>query len=396
MADATTSQDRLHDALLRAADLLAATTTTRVALQGLAGALDPAVLPAELRGPVLERLAAAGEPEPLSWREVEARLKRAWGGPVARTLDALDPDPVAVTPSAQVHRGTLHGDEVAVKVRRPGVVEALRGDLALLDAVAPLFAGLAPGVDVVAIVREVRERALDELDLEHQAGVQRGFHRALRRHGDLHVPAPVTDLSHEQVLVSAWVDGTPVRALAAGGAGDRRRAAELAVRFFLGAGAHGTAHADPHPDDVLLLGDGRLAILDFGAVAPVSHARLALFADLLEALANGDDAAAAAALGALGWFPAADAATVIALAQLTLGPLLVGPAARLDGPALARVTQAALDEAPQALALLPRAGLPAGDVWPLRGAGALALLLARLDVEADWPALATRALRDGW
>ncbi|HSD81084.1 MAG TPA: hypothetical protein VLB47_10495, partial [Solirubrobacteraceae bacterium] len=64
--------------------------------------------------------------------------------------------------------------------------------------------------------------------------------------------------------------------------------------------------------------------------------------------------------------------------------------------ALRRAVARALDDAPEALALLERAGLPHGDAWPLRGAGALALLLARLGVEADWVALAARALRDGW
>jgi predicted unusual protein kinase regulating ubiquinone biosynthesis (AarF/ABC1/UbiB family) len=395
MADATISHDRVRDALLRAADLLAATTTARIALQGLGRLLDPEVVPASARGGVLERLAAAGEPEPLAWRDIEGRLRRAWGRPVARTLDALDPEPVAVTPTAQVHRGVLEGEDVAVKVRRPAVAEALRGDLALLDAVAPLFAGLAPRVDVGAVVRAVRERALDELDFEHEATVQRGFHRALRRHPDLHVPAPHTELARDDVLVSAWVDGRPVRALAGAAEADRRRAAELAVHFFLGAFAHGTVHAEPHPDDVLLLGDGRLAVLDFGAVARVPAGRAALGADLLQALAAGDAVAAGAALTALGWLAPGHAGTVVDLARAALGTLLEAPG-RLDAASLRRASVQASRDAPGAVALLAHAGLPAGDVWPLRGAGALVLLLARLDVEADWVALATRALRDGW
>jgi hypothetical protein len=395
MAETTTANDRLRDALLRAADLLAATTTTRLVLQRIARVVEPGHVPGELRGPVLERLRAAGEPEPLAWREVEGRLRRAWGTPPARVLDDIDEHPVAVTPAAQVHRAVADGDDVAVKVRRAGVAEAVRGDLALLDAVAPLFAGVAPRADVAALVAEVRERALDELDLEHEATVQRAFHRALRRHEDLHVPAPRTDLAREDVLVAAWVEGTSVRALQGGPEDARRRVAELAVRFFLGAAQHGTAHADPDPDDVLLLGDGGVAVLDYGAVARVPPSRAARCADLLEAVAAGQDGAAAEALADLGWLPAADTPSAVALARAAVGPLLASPA-RMDAGALRAASGRALESAHELLALLPRTAFPPGDLSPLRGAGALALLLARLDVEADWVGLATRALREGW
>ena len=395
MADAPTTNDRLRDALLRAADRLATTTMARLVLQQIARVVDPAHVPAELRGPVLERLRGAGEPEPLAWRAIEGRLKRAWGEPPGRVLDDVDERPAAVTPAAQLHHAVIDGDDVAVKVRRPGVAEAVRGDLALLDVVAQLLAGLAPRADVGALAAEVRERALDELDLEHEATSQRAFHRALRRHEDLHVPAPRTDLAREDVLVAEWVEGTSVRALQGGPEDARRRVAELAMRFFLGAAQHGTVHADPDPDDVLLLDDGRVAVLDYGAVARVPSARAARFADLLEALAAGDDHAGGGALAELGWLRGTDAPKAVAHARRALAPLLESPA-RLDPQALAAAGSRALDVAPDLLPLLPRTAVPPGDLWPLRGTGALALLLARLDVEADWVALATRALREGW
>lgn len=89
-----------------------------------------------------------------------------------------------------------------MKVLRPGIADQVRQDLNLLETlIRPLgaaFPSLAPGV----LLREVRERVLDELDLEHEASTQQ-----------LHVPAPVSALCHERVLVSAWVDDTPVGAL---------------------------------------------------------------------------------------------------------------------------------------------------------------------------------------
>ncbi|MFX8457353.1 AarF/UbiB family protein, partial [Acinetobacter baumannii] len=77
---------------------------------------------------------------------------------------------------------------------------------------------------------ELRERILDELDLEHEAGVQRRFHRALRRHASVVVPAPVTRLAHPAVPVRAWLDGVARR-----DASDRDAACATLVRFSLGA-----------------------------------------------------------------------------------------------------------------------------------------------------------------
>jgi hypothetical protein len=394
---------RLREALLRAADLLAGTSTTRAALQGLAAVVDPEVVPGELREAVVARLRAAGAPEPLGAKEVERRLRAAWGGPVGRTLDELDPEPAAVTPAAQVHRAVADGEAVAVKVRRPGLAEAVRNDLAVLDAVAPLFTPFVPRADAAAVVREVRERALDELDFEHEAATQRSFHRALRRHEALHVPAPRTDLARDDVLVSAWVEGTTVRALAdAGTPAQRRRAAELLLRFALGALRHGTAHAGLDPDDALLLDGGRgpaagarLAILDFGAVGRVAPGRAAHAAEWLDAVAAGDAGAAGRALDALGWLPAREAPRAVELARHAAGPLLAG-SARLDAAALRAAGERGLDRLGPALGLLRSAAAPPADIWPLRGVGALVLLLARLDVEADWVALARDALREGW
>jgi hypothetical protein len=390
----TADERRLRDVLQRAADLVAATTTTRVALQGLASAVDLDVVPEALRGPIATRLATAGAPEPLPAKEVERRLRAAWGRPPGKVLDDLDEEPAAVTPAAQVHRGVLDRAAVAVKVRRPGVAEALRGDLALVDVVAPLFAGLLPAADVGALAREVRERALDELDLEHEAAVQRTVARALRRHPDLVVPVPRTDLSHEGVLVADWVEGTPVRDLGGAPEVDRRRVAELAVRFFLGGARLGTVHADAHPDDVLLLADGRVAVLDFGASARVAPERADRAADALQALAGDDASGLGAALDALGWLPAADGPAAHRLGREVLGDLL-GPSAVLDAAAVRATAERGLRRVRHGLALAGRAPVPPADLWPLRGAGALGLLLARLEVRADWVSLALRALREG-
>lgn len=314
---------------------------------------------------------------PLSERELERTLREAWGSPPARVLGDLDPVAHASTPMAQVHRArTRGGDDVAVKVLRPGLAEAVRSDLGLLDAAALVAAPAMPGLEPAAFAAEVRERLLDELDLEYEASTQRSFARAVRRAPALHVPAVDTELSAEGVLVTGWAEGLRIRELTA--PADRTVAARGLLRFHLGvAAAVGTVHADPHPDNALLLADGRLAIVDFGATRRVDKARFRMAAEAVAALQAGDAGALTRAAEAIGW--EIDAAAALAL----LSPVLGGPVT-LDA-ALLRET------ARRATGIHPRRVAP-GDLWPARMLGSLALTLARLEVEEDWPALARAAL----
>ncbi|HLM49428.1 MAG TPA: AarF/UbiB family protein, partial [Solirubrobacteraceae bacterium] len=367
----------------------------RLALAQLHSVLAPEVRaePPELAELLAGAARRAGEPLPFP--AVEKVLRAAWGGKVARELDDLDAEPAAVTPAAQVHRGLLDGAAVAVKVRRPGLTTLVRSDLGVLDALAGPLRGVLPAVDPAAILREVRERALDELDLEHEGSVQQRFARALRRDPLLHVPAVTSRLTHDDVLVSAWVEGRPLRAVAAGGsAEDRARLARAVVRFFAGAARFGIVHADPHPDDVLLMADGRVAVLDFGATRPVAPDRADRALAAFEALGTGDAARLGAAAGGERWTDA-DSGTALAVAMETLGPLVAGPAL-LDLRVLDEVGRRTEPRLAELVELAGRSAAGPEDLWPLRSLGGLVLLLARLGAREDWVALTTAALRDGW
>ncbi len=371
------------------------TPSARLALAGLRDVVDPATLPPRVRDRVMAELeeAHAAATVALPAKDVERALKDAWGEKPTSVLDELDPEPVARTPAAQVHRGVHEGSPVAVKVLRPGVADAVRQDLNLLETlIRPLgavFPSLAPGL----LLREVRERILDELDLEHEASTQRAFARALRRHEQLFVPAPVSALCHERVLVSAWVDGTPVGELT--DAGERAEAARALVAFHVGSARFGTVHADPHPHDALRLADGRHAFLDFGAVRQVPAGRVDEAVLALDAFLGDDADALGASLDRLGWLPAEVGATALVIGRDILAGHLDGPS-RLDAAAVVAVGERAAGHAEALWPLAQVTSVPPEDLWPLRMLGALAGLLARLDVEEDWPALLRAASRDGW
>jgi predicted unusual protein kinase regulating ubiquinone biosynthesis (AarF/ABC1/UbiB family) len=254
---------------------------------------------------------------------------------------------------------------------------------------APLAAAF-PALDPRAVVQEFRERVLEELDLEHEATVQRRFHRLLRNHPFLTVPAPVTRLAHEGVLVSEWIDGVPLWR-----APNPDQAAARLVVFALGAAKAGVVHADLHPDDVLVLGDGRLAILDFGATREVDRARLEASTVALEAFAADDVTGFAVAVAGLGLLPESLGPDAHALARTALAELAGSDPVRLDSSAVVEARDRLLAE-PRSLARVITGGtLPPEDLWPARGAAQLFGSIARVGAAGSWLELCRTALREG-
>ncbi len=384
---------RRVDALLAVGLRLARSAPSgRILLAQLAVGIDPGWFPTARGQEIVAELEAARRAVvvPLAADKVQQILRRAWGGRPADELDDLDPEPAAVTPTSQVHRGVLDGSAVAVKVLRPGIARAVRQDLALLDSLLGPLGAAFPAIDARAILREVSQRVLDELDLEHEAGAQRRFHRALRGHRRLIVPAPVTRLCHSEVLVCDWVDGVSLD-----DAPDLDRAAASLIEFGLGCAAAGIMHADLSPENVRVMPDARLAILDFGAWCEVQAPRLALVTAAVQAFLASDLEALVKPLTELGWLPEAVVPSAVALAQHTLGELACPGQTRLDRDAVLAAGRRLRERTDQAAAVIQAGAITPADLWPLRAAAQLFGTIARVGATGDWPALVQRALRDG-
>jgi predicted unusual protein kinase regulating ubiquinone biosynthesis (AarF/ABC1/UbiB family) len=267
----------------------------------------------------------------------------------------------------------------------------VRQDLALLDSLlAPLGAAF-PALDARAVLSEFRERVLDEFDLEQEATAQRRFHRALRGHPSVTVPAPIMRLAHAGVLVSEWVDGTPLSQAA-----DRDRAAAELIRFALGSTAAGIIHAAPDPEDVLVLPDGRLAILDFGAWCAVDRDRVVLATAAVDAFLAHDVDAFARAVEHLGWLPADRGAVALSVIERALGDLIRPGLVRLDGDAVLAARDRLIDEPDEIIELILHGALPPQDLWPARGVAELFGTIAGVGATGDWRSLIANALHDGW
>ncbi|MFF4577317.1 ABC1 kinase family protein [Streptomyces sp. NPDC001389] len=239
---------------------------------GQALSVFESALPEEVVGPyraALTKLQEAAPPLPAA--RVHQVLAERLGEDWRELFEEFEDKPAAAASIGQVHRAVWHdGRQVAVKVQYPGAGEALLSDLKQLGRFAGLLGPLIPGMDVKPLITELRDRVAEELDYELEAEAQRTHADAFDGDDDVVVP----DVVHQgdQVLVTEWLEGTPLSEVIADGTQEERdRAGQLLTRFlFSGPARTGLLHADPHPGNFRLISgaDGRmrLGVLDFGTV----------------------------------------------------------------------------------------------------------------------------------
>lgn len=229
--------------------------------------LEPA-LPEDIVGPyraTLTRLQESAPPMPT--QSVERLLVEELGVDWRSRFREFDLKPVAAASIGQVHRAVwADGRDVAVKLQYPGAGPALLGDFRRLTQVFRVTAGWIPGLDLGPLLREFQERLAEELDYGLEAARQRTFAEAFA--GDESVFAPAVVHQTKTVLVGEWVGGRPLAdVIARGTPAERDHAADRYLEFlFSGPQLARLLHADPHPGNFRILPDGRLGVMDFGAV----------------------------------------------------------------------------------------------------------------------------------
>ncbi|KUL29050.1 ABC1 kinase family protein [Actinoplanes awajinensis] len=267
---------------------------------GQALSVFEAAMPEEMAGPyrqALTKLQEAAPPMPVT--SVHKALAEQLGPDWRDRFAEFDDSPAAAASIGQVHRAVWKLPParknakpklltVAVKVQYPGAGEALVSDLKQLSRLAGMFKIIQPGMDIKPLLAELHERVVEELDYEMEAETQRAFATAYHDDPEIFVPRVVA--ASPRVLVTEWVDGRPLSSVIADGTKTERDEAGrlMAILHFSAPGRAGLLHADPHPGNFRILPDGRLGVIDFGAVArlPDGHpepvgrlVRLALAAD---------------------------------------------------------------------------------------------------------------------
>jgi ubiquinone biosynthesis protein len=236
------------------------------------------------------------EVPPLPFAEIEPVIEQSLGTDV---FVRIDPTPLAAASIAQIHPALLKdGREVVVKVRRPGVLEQVELDLELLRRTVTLLEGhseTARLLQVGALADELEAHLLSELNFYEEAHNAELIASLVADFDGLYVPAVIRPYVREDVLVLERVDGVKVDEDVSL---DKERARDLARQLFSAyvrqIAGEGVYHADPHRGNILLIADGRLALLDFGLLGRLDDDTRRTIALLLLAIAQNraDDVAA--------------------------------------------------------------------------------------------------------
>ena len=232
--------------------------------------------------------------EPFDSGDVELIVQEELGVRLSKAFLEFDSRPIAAASLGQVHRAVLRdGRLVAVKVQRPGIRERVLEDLATLDEVARLFDrfnSTARNIDIPRILEEFRRTLMLELDYREEARNLITLFEQLREFERIIVPLPVDDYTTIRVLTMDYVRGTKITAVSplerteVDGA---LLADELFRAYLKQILIDGVFHADPHPGNVLLTPDHRLALLDLGMVGRLSSGVQDQLFSLMLALSDG-------------------------------------------------------------------------------------------------------------
>lgn len=232
--------------------------------------------------------------EQVPFTEIEKVIHEEFGQSIAKTFLTFEPEPLAAASLGQVHKASLpDGREVAVKVQRPGIRARLADDLDVLDEVASTLETLTQFAEryrFKEVVEEFRRTLMRELDYRTEAANLSTLATNLKEFPELFVPQPVDEFTTARVLCMDFVHGRKITELTDE---DRTKfdgahlAEQLQKAYMKQFCIDGFFHADPHPGNVMLMNDHRVALLDLGMVGRVSTEMRERLLRLLIALGEG-------------------------------------------------------------------------------------------------------------
>ncbi len=237
--------------------------------------MDPDLLTPEVRA-VVARL--QNQAPPMPYAQVREVVAQELGLPPEEAYQSFDEKPLASASLGQVHRAvTKDGREVAVKVQYPDIAQALKSDLDNLGTMVGVFATSTRMVQGKAYYAELRESMMDELDYRQEAARALQFEAAAKTLPDLKVPHCLEALTGEKVLTLELLHGPTLKEflhdVGRHSNAEKFRVSRLITRAIWGPLlVSGVIHCDPHPGNFMLLPDGRVGVLDFGAIKQFSPA----------------------------------------------------------------------------------------------------------------------------
>jgi ubiquinone biosynthesis protein len=289
--------------------------------------------------------------EPVPFADIEEIVIAEIGVRMSNAFQSFDSTPAASASLGQVHRAVLrNGRSVAVKVQRPGIRQRIVADMEVIEELADFVdshTGVGRSYGFTGMVQEFRRSIMAELDYRLEAANLRLLGANLARYERIVVPQPVDDYTTSTVLTMDRIEGRNVGSLGPLAHLESDRCAlarDLFAAYLDQILVDGFVHADPHPGNVLLTSDGRLALIDLGMVARISPELQDDLVRLLLALSEGHGGDVAKVLTGLGekrdsWDPERFERSIVTFVQqhqaMTVGQLeagrMVGELARIAG-----------------------------------------------------------------
>lgn len=284
---------------------------------------------------------------PFGQEQAVAEIERTFGKPLAGVFDEFSP-PIAAASIAQVHRARLkNGREAAVKILRPRIEAVAARELRAFARAARLVERVSKAarrLEPVKFVETLKAAATIELDLRLEAGAASALAEDMKSLAHVRIPEVIWPLSGRRVLTTEWIDAIPIADLAAlDRAGvDRKRLARNVIQTFLTQALHkGFFHADMHQGNMMVDGEGRLVLIDFGIMGRLDEKTRRTFAEIIHGFITRDYKRNAEVHFEAGYVGPGHSIDAFATALRSVGEPLFGKSA--DAVDMSRVLQQLFD-----------------------------------------------------
>ena len=237
---------------------------------------------------------------PVSWEAIEILLSQELGQPIESVFSKINQQPIAAGSIGQIHRATLTtGEEVAIKVQRPGIDKIVEQDISLIKGVAELVSltDFGENYDIVELADEFSQAIKAELDFTKEADYTDKIRNNLSESRwfdteQLVIPKVYWEVTSEKILVLEWLHGKPILeadlSIPESRKSIEKRKQEITTllfrAFFQQLYLDGFFHADPHPGNIFYLDNGKIAIIDCGMVGKLDPRTQQILTELLLAI----------------------------------------------------------------------------------------------------------------
>ena len=198
-------------------------------------------------------------------------------GPIKEKFDDINPDSISGASLGQVYRGSISGQQIVVKVKRPGIEKIVENDLKVLKKILPLalrFVDPNLRYSAKAMLSQFIETIHEEMDYTNESKNLKKIKQDMKNVNKVVVPLVYDDFSSKNVLTMEYLPGikvTNVQALEEKGIDREQLVIDVHKVFFTMLLKHTIFHADPHPGNISVTDDGKLILYDYGMVGRINN-----------------------------------------------------------------------------------------------------------------------------